>query len=84
VVGQIPMTRADQVWVASTGERWYPAAMIAAMLGVPQAEVQQLVRAGYLPPGQPRAGGSRLYWPEYVVAKLQREAREGGGWAPYR
>jgi hypothetical protein len=77
------MTRADQVWVTPDKSRSYPAAMIGAMLGVPQAEVQQLVRASYLPPGQPRAGGSRLYWPEWVVSQLARQAKAGGGVFPY-
>jgi hypothetical protein len=78
------MARNPQVWVSSTGERWYPAEMIASILGVKPAEIRKLVMAGYLAPGQPRAGGSVLYWPEFEVARIQRQARQGGGWAPYR
>jgi hypothetical protein len=51
---------------------------------VKSAEVSKLAMAGYLVPGQPRAGGTGLYWPEFEVARLQREGGAGEGVAPYR
>jgi hypothetical protein len=44
------------------------------MLGVKPSDIRKLVAAGYLTPGQPRPGGTRLYWPEYEVARVRRES----------
>jgi hypothetical protein len=45
------MARYAEVWVSSTGERFYPAEMIASMLGVKPSEIRKPVMAGYLPTG---------------------------------
>jgi hypothetical protein len=78
------MTRADQVWVDSAGERWYSTSSIASLLGINTAEVRKLVQAGLIPPGQPRGGGNTLRWAEHVIVQLQRLARAGGLVQPYR
>jgi hypothetical protein len=51
-----------KIWVSATGERWYPIESLSSMLGVPPAEVRKLIQSGAIPPGQPRGGGSTLYW----------------------
>jgi hypothetical protein len=77
------MARNPRIWVSSTGERWYPIEMLASMLGVKPAEVRRLISVGAIPPGQPRGGGSTLFWPEWSVAQLQRLAKPAGGVFPY-
>jgi hypothetical protein len=71
------------VVVGPYGERFYTEDVIATMLGIPKKYVAKLVASGYLPPPEIRFGSKRV-WPEHVVVRLQREARQGGGWAPFR
>jgi hypothetical protein len=64
-----------KIWVSPTGERWYSIQTLCSILGKSAAEVQQLVSAGMLPPGQPRGGGSTLYFPEWAVSQVERMAK---------
>jgi hypothetical protein len=71
------------VLVGPYGERYYDELTVASMLGVTVKELAGLIQAGYLPAPEIRFGQKRVF-PEHVVARLQREARQGGGWMPYR
>jgi hypothetical protein len=76
------MSRAG-VLVGPHGERYYNERMVTSMLGVTVKELARLIHAAYLPPPEIRFRQKRVF-PEYVVSRLQREARAGGNWAPYR
>jgi hypothetical protein len=59
------------------GSRFYTAAALAAVLGVPTGRIAELVRAGLLP--APVLMFGKRVWPEATLDLIQRRVRAGIG-----